>query len=141
MYRGGADVIFTAAGSSGFGTLDAALRCSEELGLHLWTIGVDVDQYETLAGIPDLTDVVREAWRAHTLTSMVKRYDVAFSAILRDHVAGILAGGMRHLGLADGTTDISYGGGFLEDLRPIIEDLRARIIAGEIVVPSRPEHG
>ncbi|MGE5460174.1 MAG: BMP family lipoprotein, partial [Solirubrobacterales bacterium] len=141
MYRGGADVIFTAAGSSGLGTLDAARRCSEELDRHLWTIGVDVDQYEMLAQIPELTDDIREAWRAHTLTSMVKRYDVVFSAILRDHLAGALVGGMWHLSLAEGATDISYSGGFIEDLRPTIEDLRARIISGEIVVPSRPERG
>jgi hypothetical protein len=64
-----------------------------------------------------------------------------FSAILRDHVAGTLVGGMRHLDLADGATDISYSGGFIDDIRPVIEDLRARIVAGEIGVPSRPEQG
>jgi basic membrane lipoprotein Med (substrate-binding protein (PBP1-ABC) superfamily)/DNA-binding SARP family transcriptional activator len=140
-YRKGADVIYTAAGSSRFGTLDAAQRCSEELDHHLWTIGVDVDQYETLARIPDLTDDIKKAWRAHTLTSMVIRFEVVFSAILRDHIAGGLAGGMRHLDLADGATDISYSGGFIDDIRPVIEDLRARIVAGEITVPSRPEQG
>lgn len=138
MYRGGADVIYTAAGASGFGTLDAAVRCSEELDVPLWTIGVDADQYETLGRIPDLTDEVREAWRAHTLTSMVKRYDVVFSAVLRDHVAGTLRGGTRHFHLADGATDITHSGGFIDDLRPVIEDLRARIVAGDITVPSRP---
>jgi basic membrane lipoprotein Med (substrate-binding protein (PBP1-ABC) superfamily) len=139
MYRDGADVIYTAAGSSGFGTLNAAQRCTKELERPLWTIGVDVDQYETLARLPDLTDDIREAWQAHSLTSMVKRYEVVFSAILRDHIAGVLVGGMRHFGLAEGATDISYSGGFIDDIRPVIEDLRARIVAGEIAVPSRPE--
>jgi basic membrane protein A len=33
---------------------------------------------------------------------------------------------------------ISYSGGFIDDVRPQIEDLRAKIIAGEIVVPTKP---
>jgi hypothetical protein len=32
----------------------------------------------------------------------------------------------------------STTGGFIDDLVPTIEDLKARIIAGEIIVPERP---
>jgi len=101
-------------------------------------VGVDVDQYEMLAGLEELPEETREAWRAHCLTSMVKRYDVVLTAVLRDHVEGTIAGGTRHFHLADGATDITYSGGFIDDLRPIIEDLRARIVTGDIAVPSRP---
>ena len=139
LYRGGADVIYTAAGSSRFGTLDAAHRWSGELGRQLWAIGVDSDEYEMLALVPDLPDEIREAWRAHSLTSMVKRYEGAFSSVMRDHVAGTLVGGTRHFYLADGTTDITYTGGFIDDLRPALEGLRERIVAGDIEVPSVPE--
>jgi basic membrane protein A len=139
MYGDGVDVIFTAAGSSGYGTLDAAARRSGDLGRHLWAIGVDVDKYEVLALLRDLPDEFRQAWRAHILTSMVKRFDLALSAVLREHVAGALAGGTRDFRLADGATDISYSGGFLDEVRPVIEDLRARIVSREIVVPTRPE--
>jgi hypothetical protein len=33
---------------------------------------------------------------------------------------------------------ISYSGGYIDDLRPTLEDLKARIIAGTIVVPCIP---
>jgi basic membrane lipoprotein Med (substrate-binding protein (PBP1-ABC) superfamily)/DNA-binding SARP family transcriptional activator len=141
MYGDGVDVIFTAAGASGYGTLDAAARCSGDLGRHLWAIGVDIDMYEMLSLLRDLPDEIRQAWRAHVLTSMVLRFDLVLSAILREHVTGTLAGGTRDFRLADGAMDISYRGGFLEDIRPVIEDLRARIIAREILVPALPEGG
>jgi basic membrane lipoprotein Med (substrate-binding protein (PBP1-ABC) superfamily)/DNA-binding SARP family transcriptional activator len=138
LYREGADVVYTAAGSSGFGVFHAAERWSGQLDRPLWVIGVDVDQYEMLAGLEELPEETREAWRAHCLTSMVKRYDVVLSAVLGDHVAGTLRGGTRHFSLADRATDITYSGGFIDDLRPVIEDLKARIVAGDIMVPSRP---
>ncbi len=138
LYRGGADVIYTAAGSSRFGTLDAAHRCSGELGRQLWAIGVDSDEYETIALVPDLPDEIRESWRAHSLSSMVKHYEIAFASVLRDHVAGTLVGGTRHFGLADGTSDITYSGGFIDDLRPVLDELREQIIAGQITVPFQP---
>jgi basic membrane protein A len=141
MYGDGVDVIFTAAGASGYGTLDAAARCSSDLGKHLWAIGVDIDMYEMLSLLRDLPDEIRRAWRAHVLTSMVSRFDRTLSAIMREHVTGTLAGGTRDFRLADGATDISYRGGFLDDVRPVIEDLRARIVSREIVVPTRPEGG
>jgi basic membrane lipoprotein Med (substrate-binding protein (PBP1-ABC) superfamily) len=139
MYADGVDVIFTAAGASGYGTLDAAARSSGDLGRHLWAIGVDIDMYEMLSLLRDLPDEIRRAWRAHVLTSMVCRFDLALTAILREHVTGALAGGTRDFRLADGATDISYRGGFLDDVRPVIEDLRARIVSREILVPPRPE--
>jgi basic membrane lipoprotein Med (substrate-binding protein (PBP1-ABC) superfamily)/DNA-binding SARP family transcriptional activator len=139
MYGDGVDVIFTAAGSSGYGTLDAAARCSGDLGRHLWAIGVDVDMYEMLSLLRDLPDEIRQVWRAHILTSMVIRFDLVLSEILREHVMGTLDGGTREFRLADGATDISYSGGFLDKVRPVIEDLRARIVSREIVVPTRPE--
>ena len=48
MYGGGADVIYTAAGSSGFGVFQAAVTQSAVLGKQLWAIGVDSDQFNTV---------------------------------------------------------------------------------------------
>jgi basic membrane protein A len=45
---------------------------------------------------------------------------------------------VRSLGLAEGGVDISFSGGFLDDIRPELEALRALIISGEIEVPAEP---
>ena len=61
------DVVFSAAGESGRGVIEAATELSQELGRQLWAIGVDTDM---LFELPD-------EQRDHLLTSMVKRIDVA----------------------------------------------------------------
>ena len=138
MYRLGADVIYHAAGSSGRGVFHAA---AEIRNRHVWAIGVDVDQYQEIAAM-DAKDAPPElhiaAWPSHVLTSMVIRVDVAVYEVLRDHSRGIFMSGVRRFGLAEGGVDIAYSGGFIDDIRPRIEDLRAQIIAGDVVVPSKP---
>ncbi len=138
LFGEGADVIHVAAGSSGFGVFDAAARCSKELGRQLWAIGVDTDQYRALPQLPDVPEEIAAAWRAHILTSVVKRYDVVLSAVLRDYARGALQGGTRSFRLSDGATELAYGGGFIDDIRPELEELRHRIVEGEIMVPTRP---
>ena len=61
-YAAGADVIYTAAGGSGAGTIEAAIEAGK------WAIGVDSDQYLT-AGSEDAKKVI--------LTSMLKRVDTS----------------------------------------------------------------
>ncbi|MGH2578350.1 MAG: BMP family ABC transporter substrate-binding protein, partial [Actinomycetota bacterium] len=58
-------------------------------------------------------------------------------AVLRDYSRGIFTSGIREFGLAEDGIDIAYSGGFIDDIRQQIEDLRAQIIAGD-VVPSKP---
>jgi basic membrane protein A len=107
----------------------------------VWAIGVDVDEYREIMAM-EPKDAPPElhiaAWPSHLLTSMVKRVDVAVYGVLRDYSRGIFTSGIRHFGLAERGVDIVYSGGSIDDIRPRIEDLRARIIAGEIVVPSEP---
>ena len=138
MYRWGADVIYHAASASGRGVFQAAAEIRDR---HVWAIGVDVDQYQEFAAM-DPKDAPPElhiaAWPSHVLTSMVKRVDVAVYEVLRDYPRGIFTSGVRQFGLADGGVDIAYSGGFIDDIRPQIEDLRAQIIAGDVVVPSKP---
>ncbi len=138
LYEEGADVIFHAAGYSGWGLFDVAADLSEELGRYLWAIGVDNDQYRSIgaAGFPEELDPA--AWPPHVLTSMVKRIDNATYAVLAEYSRGIFTPGVRELGLAEGGVDISYSGGFIDDIRPQIERLRQQIIAGEIEVPTVP---
>jgi basic membrane protein A len=138
MYGWGADVIYHAASASGRGVFQAAAEIRDR---HVWAIGVDVDQYQEIAAI-DPKDAPPElhiaAWPSHVLTSMVKRVDVAVYEVLRDYSRGIFTSGVRQLGLAEDGVDIAYSGGFIDDIRPQIEDLRAQIIAGDVVVPSKP---
>jgi serine/threonine-protein kinase len=136
MYRWGADVIFHAAGGSGRGVFQAAAEIRER---HVWAIGVDVDQHQEFTAMDpeaEPPELHVAAWPAHVLTSMVKRVDVAVYEVLRDHSRGIFRSGVRRFGLAEGGVDIAYSGGFIDDISPQIEDLRARIIAGDVVVPS-----
>ncbi len=138
MYGSGADVIYHAAGDSGRGVFQAAAEIRDR---HVWAIGVDVDEYQEIAAM-DPKDAPPElhiaAWPSHVLTSMVKRVDVAVYEVLRDYSRGIFTPGVHQFGLAEGGVDIAYSGGSIDDIRPQIEDLRARIIAGDIVVPSKP---
>jgi serine/threonine protein kinase len=136
IYRWGADVIYHAAGASGGGVFQAAAEIRDR---HVWGIGVDVDQYQEFAAMdPEQAppELQVAAWPSHVLTSMVIRVDVAVYEVLQDHSRGIFTPGVRQFGLAEGGVDIAYSGGFIDDIRPQIEDLRAQIIAGDIVVPS-----
>ena len=90
-------------------------------------IGVDSDQYDEAPG--------------HILTSMVKRVDVAVFDTIRETLAGHWQGGVQVFGLAqDGVTWV-----YDQRNKPLIPDavkakvdsLRAEIVAGRIVAPSR----
>jgi len=134
MYRQGADVVFHATGASGVGVFQAAAEMSVE-GRHLWAIGVDTDQFETVRSLEGAVDP--DVWRAHILTSMIKRFDVATYAIVADFARHEL-GRVRVVDLTSGALDLSYSGGFIEDVRSRIETFKASIIAGDIDVPCVP---
>ena len=76
----GADVIFTAAGTSGSGAIEAATDLSDQAGRHLWAIGVDTD---FLFELP-------ESQRSHLLTSMLKRLDVGVEWVVAEYEEGRL---------------------------------------------------
>ncbi len=134
MYRGGADVVYHAAGFSGIGVFQAAVSGSEAQGRHLWAIGVDTDQYRTVMSLnPDFDP---GSWQPHVLTSMVKRFGRMTYAGVKEYSQGRFFPGLRVFGLAEGGVDIVYTGGFIDEFRLTIEELRAQIIAGEIEVPS-----
>jgi basic membrane lipoprotein Med (substrate-binding protein (PBP1-ABC) superfamily) len=133
MYRAGVDVIFPAAGGSITGVAEAAARLSEPLGRHLWMIGVDDDYFAVISqGDP------ADPWLPHILTSTEKRYDRAVFALLEEQAAGELTLGTRHFDLATGAVGLADSGGFIDDIRPQLEDLAERVISGEIYVPKVP---
>jgi basic membrane lipoprotein Med (substrate-binding protein (PBP1-ABC) superfamily)/DNA-binding SARP family transcriptional activator len=135
MYGDGADVIFQAAGSAGLGVFQAASELSDREGRHVWAIGVDSDQYETVMELPGANG---EAWRQHILTSALKEHDTITYAILAEHAEGKFTPGPWNWGLASGAQGLSYSGGYINHLRPMLDDLQAKIISGEIVVPCVP---
>jgi basic membrane lipoprotein Med (substrate-binding protein (PBP1-ABC) superfamily)/DNA-binding SARP family transcriptional activator len=145
LYGEGADVVLHAAGMSGFGVFQAAAE-AEGSGWN-WAIGVDLDQYLDLQALIDEdaipTELQPKEWPDHVLTSVVKRADNGIYAALVEHSRGVFVPGIRRFGLAERETgvsyiDIAYSGGFIDDLRPILEGLRRRIVEGEIVVPTVP---
>ncbi|HEC11082.1 MAG TPA: BMP family ABC transporter substrate-binding protein, partial [Acidimicrobiales bacterium] len=128
MYEGGADIVYHAAGGSGSGLFNAAKEYSEANGTKVWAIGVDSDQYNT-AG----TDV-----QDYILTSMLKRVDVAVFNTIKDEVEGNFTPGVHVFDLSVDGVGYSTSGGFVDDIAPQIEDFKAKIISGEIVVPDTP---
>ena len=121
-YADGVDVIYTAAGGSGAGTIEAAVESDA------WAIGVDSDQY--LTATPDQ--------QAHILTSMLKRVDVAVFETIKAAQAGTLAGGFATYDLKVDGVGYSTSGGYLDDVVAQLEEIKAAIIAGEIEVPTAP---
>ena len=115
----GAGVVLNVAGACGLGTLRAAKHAG------VWGIGVDTDQ--SFLG-------------PHILTSVVKRYDVAFLRLLRQVRGGtIRTGGTTVLGLRNGGAQLGrISPKVPASLRAELDRVRRRIAAGEIRVPAGP---
>jgi basic membrane lipoprotein Med (substrate-binding protein (PBP1-ABC) superfamily)/DNA-binding SARP family transcriptional activator len=144
LYGAGSDVIYAAAGTSGFGLFETAVTESERQGRHLWAIGVDADEYlndgeDAVFGGPQLWDLGPEDWKPHLLTSMIKRFDVAVHETIVDFHRGDLPSGDLVFDLANGGVDYARSGGFIEHLVPRLEELRASIVTGRLVVPTVPD--
>jgi basic membrane protein A len=135
MFGAGADVVFHAAGDSGVGVIAAATALSTAEH-QLWAIGVDSDQYVTVSAISGV--VHPELWREHILTSVLKRVDVANYELLAEFARGDFRPGRHTFDLASGDVDISYSGGFIDDIRTQIEVARQQIISGQVTVPCMP---
>jgi basic membrane protein A len=129
MYEQGADVVYVAAGGSGMGVIEAAAERSTA-ARPLWAIGVDSDQYYDVS-----TDQ-----REHLLTSMYKRMEAGIRAVVAARDAGTLPeSGTFAVGVADGAVGYTDTGDHLDDATvATLEDLRARIIDGTIVVDPVP---
>jgi basic membrane lipoprotein Med (substrate-binding protein (PBP1-ABC) superfamily)/DNA-binding SARP family transcriptional activator len=139
LYSGGADVIYHAAGWSGYGLFEAARARSQRRNTKLWAIGSETDQYRTVFSFnPEPLPVSPAAVRRHVLTSMVRRFDHAVDVLLDDYARGKLPAGMLELGLDSGAVELSFSGGYIDDIRPELDRLRTRIIAGDIKVPTVP---
>ncbi|HEY1280085.1 MAG TPA: BMP family ABC transporter substrate-binding protein, partial [Acidimicrobiales bacterium] len=130
MYERGADVVYGAAGTAGFGVLDAARAESALQGRQLWGIGADTDHYYD----------VDASLRPFVLTSTINKYDIAVYNLIKDYLDGRLEPTTsRELTLGDGVMDLSASGGFLAtDTRAVLDRLKTDIIEGRRTVPAVP---
>jgi basic membrane protein A len=130
-FQQGADVIYHAAGLSGLGLFEATKEVNDG-GTTAWAIGVDADQYNVLAETaPGLEQYV--------LTSMLKRVDVGQGTVIRDFLEGNFQSGENRFDLSVDGVGYSTSGGFLSaELQAEMEEFKAKIISGEIVVPTAP---
>ena len=123
MYDAGADVIYAAAGGSGIGVFQAAVAKGAK------AIGVDSDQYESV-GDPTLQPVI--------LTSMLKRVDVAVYETLKKFLNDEQIPAETVFDLSTDGVGYATSGGFVDDIAPQLEELKAKIISGEIKVQTTP---
>ena len=120
QYDSGVDVIYVAAGGAGHGVLEAA-QAEEK-----YIIWVDSNGNPLAPG--------------RVLTSMVKELSTSVERIVQETAAGNFMAGVRYFGLEDG--GVSYAVDehnqslLSDDIVETVESLKAKIIAGEIVVPD-----
>jgi basic membrane protein A len=120
QYQQGVNVIYHASGSTGLGVFEAARQTGK------YAIGVDADQYAEAPG--------------RILTSMVKGIDVAVYDMITKVKTHTFKGGIYTFGLAQNGVGYVYdehNRALIPDsVRSRVEQLKADIIAGRIVVPS-----
>jgi len=128
MYEEGADIIYHAAGGTGAGLFQAAQEQTEATGSKVWAIGVDSDQY--LTADPGVREFI--------LTSMLKRVDSSIFEMIKSVIEGTMVPGPTAYDLSVDGVGYSRSGGYVDDIVDQLEDFRAKIISGEIVVPNEP---
>lgn len=116
MITGGADVIFHAAGGTGLGVIEA---CKEA---NIKAIGVDSDQ-SVLA--PE-----------HVITSALKRVDNASYDIAKAVLEGTYEAGVKVYDLSTAGVDYVASDLLADDVKTAVEDVKAKILSGEVVVPK-----
>ncbi len=116
----GADIVFHAAGATGLGVIEAC----QEAGVY--AIGVDSDQ----------SSIAPET----VLTSAMKRVDNAVYDSVKSLLEGTLKGGVHTYDLAVSGVDIAPTQDLLpEEVISAVEEVKTKIIGGEIVVPATQE--
>lgn len=133
MYDKGVDVIYHASGATGNGVFAQAKDIkNNDPEANVWVIGVDRDQYEE--GAVGDTNV--------TLTSMVKRVDIAVQDVATQAMNGEFPGGeVLEYGLADDGVSIARTNeeAMTEEIITAIEEWKEKITNGDVDVPSTRE--
>lgn len=133
MYNDGIDIIYHASGATGNGVFAQAKDIKQNNPeKDIWVIGVDRDQYEE--GQIGEHNV--------TLTSMVKRVDIAVQDVANQAMNGEFPGGeILAYGLEDEGVSVARTNkeALTEEIITAIEDWKEKIISGEIEVPQTRE--
>lgn len=121
LYGSGCDIVFAVAGKTGEGVFEAAAETNN------YAIGVDSDQKFIN---PDVI-----------LCSMIKRVDKSIYDVVADMEGKFQPGQIWSADMATGYVDVGYGTDEMpqqisDDLKAEVEDLKQKIIAGEIIVPT-----
>lgn len=123
QYNKGADVIIAAAGASGLGILEAAKS------LKKWIIWVDSNGNHLAPGL--------------VLTSIIKGVEISVYETIKSVHEGTFTGGQKDYGLKeDGveyTVDDDNRALLSDEILEKVEAFKAKIIAGDIVVPYKRE--
>jgi len=135
QYDNGAWIIYHASGLTGAGVFEAAKERKR------YVIGVDSNQ--------NYMGYIEETGESFGLTSMLKQVDVSVYLAIKAAVEGTFKGGIEVFGLDRTVTigDVTYSGvGYAidkynedlvsQDMIAKVEEAKAKIISGEIVVPT-----
>ncbi|MFR9676188.1 BMP family lipoprotein [Streptomyces sp. TR06-5] len=119
------DIIYSAAGQSGAGSIEAIHDHGDA-----WAIGVDSDQYEQ-PGLAEYKDVI--------MTSVVKNVDVAVFDLIKSVEDGKPLTGVNAYTLKKDGVSLATSGGFIDDVMPEVEKAQEQIVSGEVEVSDTPE--
>ncbi|WP_338754092.1 BMP family protein [Bacillus sp. FJAT-52991] len=136
MYSSGIDVIYHAAGATGNGVFTEAKGLKQkDPSKDYWVIGVDRDQAEE--GKVNVNGKEMNV----TLTSMVKRVDVAVQDLATKAKDGKFPGGeVIAYGLEDGAVGIAPTQDNVSDeAKKAVDEWAEKIKSGEVKVPEKPE--
>lgn len=124
LYNSGISVVFTAAGQSGIGVIDAAVQTGK------YVIGVDSDQAEALKeSQPEMANVV--------ITSAIKKIPQNALHIVQKAMDGeVNYGKKEYYGLQEEAVGIAdnefYEKLMSQDNRKLIEELKGKVMNGEV---------
>jgi basic membrane protein A len=124
MLDKGADVIYTAAGSSGNGAIEAVHGVK-----GAWAIGVDSDQYN----IPGLAK-----YKTSILTSVVKNVDVGVYDLIKSVKDGKPITGDNTYSLAKNGVSLAGSGGYIKSIQGDLDAAKQKIVDGKIKVRTTP---
>ncbi|WP_430785829.1 BMP family lipoprotein [Virgibacillus flavescens] len=133
MYNDGIDIIYHASGATGNGVFAQAKDIKQNNpDKEIWVIGVDRDQYdEGQIGDSNVT-----------LTSMVKRVDIAVQDVANQAMNDKFPGGeVLAYGLEDNAVSVAKTNeeALTDEIVSAIEEWKEKIVSGEIEVPKTRE--
>ncbi|GAA0489065.1 guanosine ABC transporter substrate-binding protein NupN [Salinibacillus aidingensis] len=133
MYDSGVDVIYHSSGGTGNGVFNQAKDIKKnDPEREIWVIGVDRDQH----------DEGQIGEHNVTLTSMIKRVDVAVQDVINRGMKGEFPGGeLLEYGLDENGIAVAVTNkeAMTEEIITAIEDWKEQILNGEVKVPQTIE--